>query len=397
MIPMLVPARRRTRGSRHRGRFAALALLLAGVVPSGAVAATAPVRDIGFDASGARTKSLVPVAVSADGGEVVGTLEGSEAQPFVRNVVTGATTLLPISGKVLDASADLSQLVVQSIRSYDALDANPFDVDLYLYDRTASRITLISRDAGGRPFLAGKKTEFAEASISGNGRVISFRARSFDPSDPSGRTGVVDEQWRWVRGISTLSRISSLAGGGRQVFGHAIDDLGRVTVDAAGIRGVSATYPFPGQFDNQTRVAVAADGSAVAVQSVSGLNVVRTSGGAVTAYALPTALLRSGFRLFQVASGGASVIVGQYLSTAPSKYVLSRLTPDGTLTQVGGDIPMIGVSGVEAISANLAFAATPISLAQLGSSRCRAAILRCRRRRRPSTTSASTMPAASTR
>ncbi len=84
----------------------------------------------------------MPVAVSADGGEVVGTLEGSEAQPIVRNVVTGATTLLRSAARCYDASADLSQLVVQSIRSYDARSMPIRSTsDLYLYDRTASRIS----------------------------------------------------------------------------------------------------------------------------------------------------------------------------------------------------------------------------------------------------------------
>lgn len=344
----------------------AAALLAA---PAAAIGAEAPLRLVGIDPSGTATASIQPIAISPDGKEVLGNWRGTAV---IRDVVAGKTSeLLPIQATPVSATPDLNRIVLDTKAPLSGRDNNG-DNDLYVYDRAARTFTLVSQDPvtgslnQARPF-GYERVSTDAALISGNGKVVIFTAQHI--SLESGMAQWVRDQYRFDLPTNKLTRVADVTSTGAPAP-VAIDDAGQIVLNSGGISIGARKLPLPIDPAKEYQAAIAADGSAVAFFSSAArtkISVVNTASGAVITLPLPTWLQTQVFRLQAVTSGGAKVVLSTTLARpAGPRYAFAALDRTGAITQVGGDVLLVGDATAGPITQNLQFAATSLNLAQLG-------------------------------
>lgn len=363
------PATRRRRAA----HLSALGLAAAALAPSVAAAADAQVRAIARDTTDRWTLGLRPVAISTDGREVLGEFGGSIV---LRDIAAGRTTTLLATNSiglaggptVLGASDDLRTILFQTRTSLSPADTDDA-VDYYVLDRTTGATTLAT---GIPPVVstgaAADVITFSAPQISGDGRIVSFRARLLR-NDPTFQTPTIDESalWRFNRTTGAVTKLVDASSDTAYLTIVRSDTAGRVAVSpqVAAVDGRKVSLPTI--VGSTGLAAVSADGSTIALAG-RGVTLVNTTTGAQTNVALPS-WLQSSYRLLGVGNNGIGFLVSTRLQRAGigTRDALGWVTRAGAVTQIGGDVRASDdVTGLIA-TPNLAFAANGLFLAKIGS------------------------------
>lgn len=360
------------RSSIHaRSRLAGLAVAAGlALTPALAQAADAPLRAIGFDEAGAATTSHTPVAVSFDGREVLSNTFDTRA--YVRDVAAGTTRPLSLGGRAAGASLDLRRVLISTAEAASPRDTDD-DADLYVLDRATGAKTLVSA-APGTGELPGPATpwdalELSRGLISGDGNTVLFRSSQYDYA-PDFSTQPIERhvQWRFDLAANTLTPVAETSSDTALVM-RSTDNAGRVAVNSAGIYVGTRRIALPEAARNADGH-VSPDGTTVVFKTASNapLLLVDTATGTQSTAPVPSWLITQGYELRGAGNNGAGALLGASLTRATGpRFAFGFLNKAGALSQVGGDIQVTRDTTVGPISQNLAFAASNLHLAQLGS------------------------------
>jgi hypothetical protein len=372
------------RARRPRRLIALAATALAAPLPTApaAHAADAPFRTISRDLGNATTFAFAPIAVATDGREVVGTL-GNQA--VVRDVAAGVTRpLLSRSASIVAASTDLQRVLLFTGEALDPTDSNGTG-DLYLLERATGRTTWLTKQprvlpSGAPAGISG----IADAQISGNGQVVSWRLVLVDV----GPRNIIPEYtysaayYRFNLATGETAKLGSTpyakfdTPGATNRYDAIVkhsDTTGRVSVFGDGAIVDGRVVPLPLNPSGDSYVAVSADGRWIAVENPvqdPRLRIVDTTTGAVKEVTPPAWLVDAGYTIRNVTAGG--VVVSARFTRAPGVIrdaigFVSKST--GSVLQIGGDLIANNESSVAAqVSENLAFAANSMVLGKLNAS-----------------------------
>lgn len=344
-----------------RATFTAAAVVAAAVATApAAFAADAPTRIVDFNEAGQRAGGSV-VAVAPGATEAIllqpdSTAQGAPTSIVVRDIAAGKTTkLLPSSVRFEDASDDTKRLLVTTTGSFDPADINGA-ADLYVYDRTTSRATLVSKTTSGAPTGNGWNLT---TTISGDGKVVYFGASGAPLRRVAVDTGAVTEY------------AGSALGAG------ATDRTGATVLTKNGIlrNGTLVPNPSNANLASLTAPAFADNGSVlVSLQGNPGagsLQVTDTTSGGSKTVALPSWVQREYPTLLDVNADGSKALLAISLNRGGSigtRLVLGTVDlASGAVAQVGNDLPWNG-NRWAAPTPDWAFAGAGTVVAQLGAS-----------------------------
>lgn len=326
--------------SRTAGAAALLVAALAGA--PAAAQADAPYRFTAIDLTGNQANEVAARAASAGGREVLfdawGDRSSYSPQALLRDVSAAKTfAIAPKNAWTLNASDDLSKIVVSTSASLDPADTNSYNDD-YLVDRATGTTTLLSRDWPSGEAWGGKYN--SSALVSGDGKVAYVSA------------------WDWT-GDSELYRVDlatktrTLLGKG--IFGSSdVDTAGKVVILSDGALVGDRRVPLP---EGQT--IVAADGSVTVAKNKSELTIVDLATGEQRTAVLADFLKTNPYDLLGISSGGTTAYVGAVTGTGSAKkYAVATLnTATGALTIIRNDIVWVAQSGRPVLSPDLSYLA----------------------------------------
>jgi hypothetical protein len=354
---------------------AALAVVSITLLAPPALAAEAPVRTIARDLAGNATTAFGPTAVSSDGREVIGNVDG---YAVVRDVEAGTTRkLVDASAVALSASTDLKVVLLST---YEGLIPSDTDrgPDLYVLDRATNAVARATDVP--QTFQNGTFAQFGglrDSTLSGNGQVVYFRLSLRGPNtDAAGQSiwSSEDSLWRFDRttGKTVKLRDMPVVNGSSFEIAHT-DQAGTVAITNEGAQIGSRTVPLPGLGDDlanrSARIAISSDGRAIAVSvdaDRTTIKIVSTATGAVSTIPMPTWLVDAGYQLLNASTVGV-LVAGRFNRSTGLRDAIGFVNTRGSVTQVGGDIATFSAIGTPIVSENLGFAASGQFLAQLGS------------------------------
>lgn len=354
-----------TTSSTRRGvRGAAAALTACALLaPSAAQAADAPLRTIGLTATGERTADYAPVAVSLDGREVI---QRDYSRVYVRNVAAGTTSPLVTGADDVSASNDTKIVAVVTNQPLVAADTDTED-DVYVINRAAGNAaTLVTGPSLGLEIGGAQKNVIVDSTlISGNGNVVRFGV-SRAVEEAGGGVVWKYERWRFDRTTGVSTKYAAEAG----ALVNRLDDAGQVEITETQVKVGGRTWPIPPS-TYKPYAWIAPDGGSVVFRPLASenkLTVLNTTTGATRLVTAPSWINPYALTIYAPTNAGGDFIVISTPVSRPAgeRVAIGRLqVSNAAITQTGGDVP-VTVDMRRAVSANLAFAATNLHLAQLG-------------------------------
>lgn len=337
------------------------------LAPAAAQAADAPLRTIGVTPTGERTANYAPVAISPDGREVI---QREYRRAYVRDVVAGTTTQLANDIGDVAASSDTKIVAVVTSQSLVAADTDSSD-DLYVINRAAGNTpTLVTGPALGLELNNVQLNALVDnVLVSGNGNVVRFGISRAIAASAGGGTGWSYERWRYDRTTGATTKIATAADFRTSV--KRLDDAGKVDITDTQVKVDGRTWPIPDTGGFRPDAWIAPDASAVVFRHVSNenkLTVLNTTTGAKRLVTAPSWINPYLLDVYAPTNaGGDFVVIGTTLTRpAGERYAVGRLqVSNAAVSQIGPDV-QITANAPRTVSANLAFAATNLHLAQLG-------------------------------
>lgn len=350
---------------RRRARGAAVLTASALLFPAAAAqAADAPLRTIGITPTGERTANFAPVAISPDGREVI---QREYRRAYVRNVAAGTTTQLANDIGDVSASSDTKLVAVVTSEPLVSADTDVRD-DLYVINRAAGNAaTLVSGPSLGLELDDVQRNALVDdVLISGNGNLVTFTV-SRAIAEAGGAINWRYERWRYDRATGTSTKTATEL----RVRVQRLDDAGKVEITDTQVKVDGRAWPIPSTGGNFPEAWSSPDGTAVAFRdgfSPSKFAVLNTTTGAVRNVTAPSWITPNLLDVYAPTNaGGDFLVIGTTLTRpAGERYAVGRLqVSNAAVTQVGPDV-QITAGAQRTVSSNLAFAATNLHLAQLG-------------------------------